>query len=289
MTDDKIAPRALLEKGSDTTFLHEMIGFATAQHRTDIYSTNPIERLNGEIKRGSEVVGIFPNEAAVTRLIGALLLEQNDEWAVQRARYMSLETIAPLSIDIAVSLPPLAARPSSRPCSALPLLHHGSGHDPDNRPGLPKRVPSGETSYRTQGAFGGSMRQTIIVMLLAAGCLSACADSGARNPGGAANAQQNFQGVTINNGSNNNYAYAGSAAPSVTGAANNSVPVNLALDPSSFSSIFGAAKAITNPAKEDVQQAQQQAQGTGDAVTAGKAAQCLLNLSKCTVTVKPGS
>ena len=80
-----------------------------AQHRTKIHSTNPIERLNGEIKRRSDVVGIFPNEAAVTRLIGAILLEQNDEWAVQRARYMTLETIAPLSDDLAVSLPSLAA------------------------------------------------------------------------------------------------------------------------------------------------------------------------------------
>ena len=80
-----------------------------AQHRTKLHSTNPLERLNGEIKRRSDVVGIFPNEAAVTRLIGALLLEQNDEWAVQRARYMTLETIAPLSDDLAVSMPALAA------------------------------------------------------------------------------------------------------------------------------------------------------------------------------------
>jgi putative transposase len=80
-----------------------------AQHRTKLHSTNPIERLNHEIKRRSDVVGIFPNEAAVTRLIGALLLEQNDEWAVQRSRYMTLETIAPLSDDPPVSLPALAA------------------------------------------------------------------------------------------------------------------------------------------------------------------------------------
>src|SRR5437016_2912378 len=80
-----------------------------AQHRAKLHSTNPLERLNGEIKRRSEVVGIFPNEAAVTRLIGALLLEQNEEWAVQRARYMSLETIAPLSDAPTVTLPTVAA------------------------------------------------------------------------------------------------------------------------------------------------------------------------------------
>ncbi len=55
------------------------------------------------------MVGIFPNEDAITRLVGAILLEQNDEWAVQRARYMTLETIAPLSDDPLVSLPALAS------------------------------------------------------------------------------------------------------------------------------------------------------------------------------------
>jgi putative transposase len=77
-------------------------------HRLKIHSTNPLERLNGEIKRRTEVVGIFPNEAAITRLVGAILLEQNDEWAVQRARYMTLETIAPLSDDPLVKLPAVA-------------------------------------------------------------------------------------------------------------------------------------------------------------------------------------
>jgi putative transposase len=79
-----------------------------AAHRTKLHSTNPLERVNGEVKRRTDVVGIFPNEDAITRLVGAILLQQNDEWAVQRARYLTLETMAPLSNDPTVSLPTMA-------------------------------------------------------------------------------------------------------------------------------------------------------------------------------------
>ena len=75
------------------------------EHRAKIHSTNPLERLNKEIKRRTDVVGIFPNETAITRLIGAILLEQNDEWAVQR-RYLTLETLAPISDAAAPSVCP---------------------------------------------------------------------------------------------------------------------------------------------------------------------------------------
>ena len=66
------------------------------QHRGKIHSTNPLERLNKEVKRRADVVGIFPNEAGIIRLIGAVLLEQNDEWQLQH-RYMQVEAMAGLA------------------------------------------------------------------------------------------------------------------------------------------------------------------------------------------------
>jgi len=62
------------------------------EHARQIYSTNPLERLNKEIKRRTDVVGIFPTRTSAIRLVGALLMEQSDEWAVSR-RYLTQSSL----------------------------------------------------------------------------------------------------------------------------------------------------------------------------------------------------
>ena len=76
---------------------HDVLAYMgfPAQHRQKLHSTNTVERLNKEVKRRADVVGIFPGEASIVRLIGAVLLEANDEWATQN-RYMQVEAMAEL-------------------------------------------------------------------------------------------------------------------------------------------------------------------------------------------------
>ena len=84
---------ALMDEAEDDVLAH--MGFPAA-HRVKIHSTNPLERLNREVKRRTNMVGIFPNEASIRRLVGAVLMGKNDGW-IQGNRYMTLETMAELN------------------------------------------------------------------------------------------------------------------------------------------------------------------------------------------------
>ncbi len=77
-------------------------------HWPKLHSTKPLERLNKEVKRRVDVVGIFPNEASITRLVGTILLEQNDERQLQH-RYMTKETMNGLGEEPFAALTNIAA------------------------------------------------------------------------------------------------------------------------------------------------------------------------------------
>ena len=93
-------PTALMDEAE-----HDVLACMTfpKEHRSKLHSTDSIERLHAETRRRTNVVGILPNENAITRPVGAVLLERNDEWAVSR-RY-----IAPVSDTLTVKLPAVAA------------------------------------------------------------------------------------------------------------------------------------------------------------------------------------
>jgi transposase-like protein len=93
---------------------HDVLAYMTfpEQHRVKLHSTNPLERLNKEVKRRADVVGIFPNEDSITRLIGAVLLEQNDEYQLQ-CRYMQLEGMSALATPQIEEIAPLQITPKA--------------------------------------------------------------------------------------------------------------------------------------------------------------------------------
>jgi len=91
---------ALLEEAAEDILAYKHF---PEEHRQQLHSTNPLERLNKEIKRRSNVVGIFPNVRSTLRLVGAILLEQDDEWAVAERRYFSVESMKRLVTPLAVA------------------------------------------------------------------------------------------------------------------------------------------------------------------------------------------
>ena len=129
----------------------DVLAFMTfpSEHHTRIHSTNPLERVNKEIKRRTNVVGIFPNEAAILRLVGAVLIEQNGEWGAA-PRDMMLETVAPLGDAVDVTPPANACGVTER------FKPQGPATCPEPRPGIqpgPLRLRAGCISAVLNACF----------------------------------------------------------------------------------------------------------------------------------------
>jgi hypothetical protein len=122
---------ALLEEAAEDVLAYRHV---PVEHQRQLHSTNPLERLNKEIKRRSNVVGIFPNPAAVIRLVGAILIEQDDEWAVAERRYFSAESMNQVTAATRRrrrrrSSPPSVNQQISAHVDAM-NFHHLTGHYP---------------------------------------------------------------------------------------------------------------------------------------------------------------
>lgn len=109
--------------------------------RTQIHSTNPQERLDAEIKRCTDVVGIFPNDASITRVVGALLLEHNGGWSPQR-RYVQLEGLQNLSENQAARLSAVVSR------ARVQTSSHTTSRDAIRQPGRPAQWLGPQTPIR---------------------------------------------------------------------------------------------------------------------------------------------
>ena len=159
---DQLRPRspklAVLMDDSE----HDVLAYMAfpAQHRTKLHSTNPLERLN----KGGQATGrcrrLFPNEASITRLIGAVLLEQNDEWRLQ-CRYMQIEGRAELTLSLIdadrAKLPPRRPDPMDTSSSILRFFHRLDGRDPGPRHDPRAGVPFGHcTAHAVREAPGGT-------------------------------------------------------------------------------------------------------------------------------------
>ena len=112
---------------------HDVLAFMgfPSQHRVKLHSVNPLERLNKEVKRRSDVVGIFPNEESIMRLLGAVLAEQNEEWLLQN-RYLPQQSMAEInrvSDEVIEALPLSAYQAHYRAEEQQLNLHHLDGRD----------------------------------------------------------------------------------------------------------------------------------------------------------------